>query len=172
MSNAAEKNKDKKKRNTIIMIICVLIIIVLIGVILYLLRSEETGRNRVVTKDNVEEVVDDMLNQEYVEPGHYSVSMSTTWHFANGKAASEDAYVENQEGNTNDVYFDVVRADNEEEVLLESPIIPRGSELDNITLDKELPAGTYDCVMIYHLIDDKENTVSTLRVAFTIVVEK
>lgn len=172
-----EKNQDTdtdKKSKRIIIITATVIIIALLGVIIFLLTKkpeEEEKRNVVVTQDNVDEVVDDMLNQEYVEPGYYSASMSTTWHFATGDAVSEDAYVENVEENTNDVYFDVVLAENEEEVILKSPVLPRGSELNNIALDTPLDAGTYDCVMIYHLVDEDQNTVSTLRVGFTIVVE-
>jgi hypothetical protein len=98
--------------------------------------------------------------------------MSTEWHFATGDAVSKDAYVKNDAGNTNDVFFDVFLEDNESEPILQSPVIPRGSELDNISLDKKLDAGTYDCVMVYHLVDDDQNTISTLRVAFKIIVEK
>lgn len=174
---ATEKNQDidkDKKSKKIIIVTATVIIIALLGVIIFLLTrkpEEKEKRNVVVTQENVDEVVDDMLNQEYVEPGYYSASMSTTWHFTTGDAVSEDAYVENVKENTNDVYFDVVLANNEEEVILKSPVLPRGSELNNIALDTPLDAGTYDCVMIYHLVDEDQNTVSTLRVGFTIVVE-
>lgn len=174
MSDKSERrNTGKDKKNKKEIIIGVIIIAVLLGVIIFLLMrdKEEPKRNTVVTKDNVDKVVDDMLNDEYVQPGYYSTSMSTIWHFATGDAISEDAYVANVEENTNDVYFDVFLADNEEEAILESPILPRGSELDNIALDTPLSAGTYDCVMVYHLVDEEQNTVSTLRVGFTIVVE-
>lgn len=174
MSDKSERrNTGKDKKNKKVIIIGVIIIAVLLGVIIFLLMrdKEEPKRNTVVTKDNVDKVVDDMLNDEYVQPGYYSTSMSTIWHFATGDAISEDAYVANVEENTNDVYFDVFLADNEEEAILESPILPRGSELDNIALDTPLSAGTYDCVMVYHLVDEEQNTVSTLRVGFTIVVE-
>jgi hypothetical protein len=98
--------------------------------------------------------------------------MSTTWHFATGDAISEDAYVRNDAGNTNDVYFDVFLAEDESTPILQSPVIPRGGELENISLDTALDAGTYDCVMVYHLVDENQETVSTLRVGFTIIVEK
>ena len=133
--------------------------------------EDEPKRNVVVTKDNIEEITDDMMNQDYIEPGYYSTSMSTTWHFATGNAISEDAYVANVEENTNDIYFDVFLADDENEAILKSPILPRGSDLDNIALVVQLSAGTYDCVMVYHLVDEEQNTISTLRVGFTIIVE-
>ena len=131
----------------------------------------ENKRNTIVTSDNVEDVVEEMVNREYVEPGYYNASMSTTWHFATGDAVSADAYVENVKENTHDIYFDVVLEADESVVLLESPVIPRGAELTNIALDTKLEAGTYPCVMIYHLVDEDQNTISTLRVGFTIIVE-
>ena len=141
---------DKKDKKIIIIGICILFII-LIGVIIFLVtreKEEDTKRNVVVTKDNVEEVIDGLLEEEYIEPGYYSASMSTEWHFATGDAISEDAYVENLVENTNDVYFDVFLADDEDDPILKSPILPRGSQLEDIALDKALSAGTYECVMV------------------------
>ena len=134
--------------------------------------KDEVKRNVVVNSNNVEQVAEELIKEEYVAPGYYSTQMSTTWHFATGDAVSEDAYVKNDAGNTNDVYFDVFLESNEDEPILQSPVIPRGSELNGISLEKQLDAGTYDCVMVYHLIDDEQNTVSTLRVAFTIIIEQ
>ena len=77
------------------------------------------------------------------------------------------AYVEG-----NDVYFDVVLAEDEEHVIYSSPVIPRGGRLEEIALDEVLEAGTYDCVMIYHLIDEEQNTISTLRVAVKVIIQQ
>lgn len=177
-SEHSEKNGEtgQKKLGKGLLIAGISVIIVLLVVIIILLvrgkEEEAPRRNVVVTPDNVEEVLDDLVFQDYVEPGYYSASMTTIWHFPTGDAASEDAYVANVVGNTNDVYFDVFLADDENEPILESPILPRGSELEEIALDTPLPAGTYDCVMVYHLIDEEQNTVSTLRVGFVIIVEQ
>lgn len=154
----------------------VVVIIALLGVVIFLLvgrgKEEPEKRNVVVTQDNVEEVVEDMINEDYIEPGYYEASMNTTWTFATGSDVSEDAYVANVEGNTNDVYFDVVLAEDEDQVIYKSPVLPRGSELDNIALDTPLDAGTYDCVCIYHLIDDEQKTISTVRVGITVIVNQ
>ena len=96
--------------------------------------------------------------------------MNSTWHFPDGSSPSPDAYVENVLSNSNDVYFDVELADTGE-VILESPIIPRGSYMKNITLDKDLEPGSYDCVLIYLLVDKDQKTMSTLRMAITIIIE-
>lgn len=98
--------------------------------------------------------------------------MTNTWHFETGDGVSRDAYVQNLPENTNDVYFDLFLAGQETESIYQSPVIPRGSELTEIALDKPLEAGTYDCVLIYHLVDEEQKTISTLRVAVVIVVEE
>ena len=186
------ENKQKNKTGLFIIGGLVAIIVLLVVVIVLLVGdrgnvSEETNqgvsiesdrgvveeprRSVVVTQDTAEEIAEDLFQREYIEPGYYSVSMSTTWHFATGDSVSEDAYVENLAENTNDVFFDVFLADNEDEAIYASPVLPRGSELNEIALDTALSAGTYDCVMVYHLIDEEQNTLSTLRIAFTIIVE-
>lgn len=176
-----KENVVKKGRGGIKVVIlggAVLIVILVIIIIALLTRQEnsdaerETKRNVVVNQQNAEEVAEELIHQEYVAPGYYSVQMTTTWHFQTGNVVSEDAYVANDAGNTNDVYFDVFLAEDESTPILESPVIPRGAELDSIALDTPLEAGNYDCIMIYHLVDEEQNSISTLRIGFTIIVEQ
>lgn len=175
MSGKTKEGKNGK----IIIIAGVVIIIVLLGVIIFMLASgkedkeEPKKRNIVVNESNAESVAAQMIEegQEFVEPGYYTVSMDTDWHFSKGDAVSDDAWVDNLAENTNDVYFDVFLLDNEDEAIYQSPVIPRGSYLEKIALDKPLDKGTYDCVIVYHLVDEEQETISTLRVAFTITVD-
>jgi hypothetical protein len=159
---------------TLILIGCI-IIALLIGVIVFLLipkdGQQEESRNVVVTQDNVEEVIEQMEVKEPVQPGYFETSMTNEWHFADGKSASKDAYVANVEGNTNDIFFDVVLAEDESHFVYKSPVLQRGAYIEDIVLDEDLDPGVYNCVMIYHLVDDDQNTVSTLRIAITIYVE-
>jgi hypothetical protein len=171
--DTVSENSGKVK---IIIGICIALIVVLVAVVVLLFvkgngSKKEAKRNVVVTQNNAEQIAEELISEPYVEPGYYTTEMSTTWHFSTGDAVSTDAYVRNNEGNTNDVYFDVFLEGDEEEPVLESPIIPRGAELKDIALDKPLEAGTHPCVMVYHLVDDNQNSVSTLRVGFTIIVE-
>lgn len=184
----AKEKKSNTSGNKSLMIgiigCAVAIIIVLVVVVVILLNKynnnvrkndvpEENKRNVVVNESNVESVVDGLVSEaaSYVEPGYYTVNMNTEWHFSKGDAVSDNARVDNLAENTNDVYFDVFLAEDESEPIYQSPVIPRGSFLEYIALDKVLNEGKYDCVIVYHLIDDNQNTISTLRVAFTIVVE-
>lgn len=176
--NTENTNQEEKKggRKTLSIVILFAIILVMAGIIAYLLMSrepakEEERRNVVLTPDNVEEVIQQMEEEEYVAPGYYTVTMNFDWHFATGNAVSSNAYVENAVGNTNAVYLDLFLAEDEENAIYKSPVIPIGSSLQEIKLDTPLGAGTYDCVAVYHLVDDDQNTVSTLRVTVTVIIE-
>lgn len=166
-----EQQQQQKKRRKGGFLVAI-VIIALIGVIAYLLLSrkpepEKERRGVLVTPENVESVLEEA--DAGVPSGYYTVTMNPIWHFANGE--SSDAVVVNVEENTNDVYFDVVLVEDEEKVIYSSPIIPRGGRLEAIELDETLGAGTYDCIVIYHLVDEDQNTLSTLRVSLQIVVE-
>jgi hypothetical protein len=152
----------------------VVIVALLVAVVVLLARGKEGAtetnkRNVVVTPDNVEEVIQQLSDDERVAPGSYEVTMNTTWNFKNASSASDNAYVENSTSNTNDVYFDITLA-NTEEKIYSSPVLPVGSHLENITLDKALDDGTYDCVITYTLVDDEQNALSSVRVSMKIVV--
>jgi len=185
VENETGRNGGKGGKGLVIgVIVAVVVIIALVAVIVVLVTKKDNGsgepavqeavqekRNVVVTEDNVEEVIQQREEAEFVEPGYYTVTMNNEWHFPDGKSASTDAYVENVPENTNDVYFDIFLAGDEENAVYESPVIQRGASLDSITLKTPLDAGTYDCVMVYHLVDDDQNTISTLRVAVTLIIE-
>lgn len=183
MSENGTNQKGNGKSNKVLLIVLTVVVVLLLAVIgVMIIKGQNKGpteetkekRNVVVNKENVEGVAEEMAEeaQEYVEPGYYTVTMNTEWHFPAGDAVSTDARVDNLLENTHDVYFDVFLADNEEEPIYCSPVIPRGSSLESIALDKPLGAGTHDCVMVYHLVDEEQNTISTLRVAFQIIVEQ
>jgi hypothetical protein len=177
----SEMQKKMTKGGAIGLVACGVVIIALLVVIIVLLAtSKSTGnetaagaetpkRNVVVTPDNVEEVIQALEESDYVAPGSYEVTMNTTWNFKDGLSASDNAYVENSVSNTNDVYFDITLADTDENIY-SSPVIPIGSHLEDITLDKELEDGTYDCVITYTLVDEEQNPLSTVRVSLTIVI--
>lgn len=172
MKKTGRNGDAGKKKGKIAIIICIVIIAVLIGVIAFLLhKKEEPKRNVVVTEENAEEVAAQLAEEEYTEPGYYTVNMATEWHFSKGDAVSSDARVDNVVGNTNSVYFDLFVAGDEEEPIYSSPVIPVGSFLENIALEKPLEKGTHDCVVVYHLVDDDQETISTLRVTVKLIVE-
>ncbi|MBE5831471.1 MAG: hypothetical protein E7306_07005 [Butyrivibrio sp.] len=181
MSSEQKADSPKSVKAVIVAGIAVIIILLIVVIVLLLTRGgkegkeepkEEARRNVLVTEENVEEVADDFFNEEYTPPGYFSATMSNVWHFSTGDAVSEDAYVADDSSNSNDIYFDIFLAEDEDEnnPIYQSPVIPLGGELKNIKLDKELKAGTYDCIMIYHLVDEEQKTLDTIRVGLTIIV--
>lgn len=183
MKKSIKQESAKTEKGKMLILLCIVIIIALVAIIAMLLRREDTSqegsvseseeprRNVVVTESNAEEAAAQMAAEDYAEPGYYIANMTTEWHFPAGDAVSPDARVDNVLGNTNPVYFDVFLAENETEPVYRSPVIPVGSFLEHIALDVELDAGTYECVVVYHLVDEEQNTISTLRVAIQIIVE-
>ena len=166
-----------------VIIVGSLIIVALVGVIIALVLNlnrepavivqepeEPQQRDFVINEDTSDEVFQEIMEAHVDSPEYYQVRMNLEWNFPDGSSPAVDAYVENADTNSTNVYFDLVLADTEE-VIYESPVIPLGGYLDNVTLNKDLDAGHYDCVMIYHLIDERQNTLSTLRVALEINVE-
>ncbi|MCM1157848.1 MAG: hypothetical protein NC300_09520 [Bacteroidales bacterium] len=167
----SQNTENKSKNNVVAIVVCFIVAVIIVAALVLVLTRQSADaekRNVVVTPDNVEEVLSDMQNQQ-VQLGTYEVTMNTTWNFDKGDAASSNAYVENSTSNTNDVYFDIVRSDTQE-TIYESPIIPLGSHLENITLDTPLDKGTYSCVLTYHLLDDNDKPISKLNINLSIVI--
>ena len=185
--NIKGQNQSGEKRggsNRTIIVIGAIIIVLLVAVIVILLLRKPAGdtaspvedtpqREVLVNDDNISEVAEQLENaaEEYVPLGRYTAMMNFEWHFATGDAESSDSYVANSAQNTHDVYFDVFLADDMENAIYESPVIPRGSEIRNIKLKTNLDAGTYDCVLVYHLVDEEQNTVSTASFTLKVIIE-
>lgn len=175
---AGRHKRQQTSSNKIMFRVCLTVILILVLVVIFLLvdrRNEKDSekvqkRDVVVNEENAEEVAEELIEKEDVRSGSYRAIMNSTWNFKDGTSVSENAYVENSETNTNDVYFDVQLADTAE-TIYESPLIPLGGYLDEIKLNKDLESGSYDCVLIYHLVDEEQETLSTLRMAITIIVE-
>lgn len=162
-------------------IIGVIVIIALVCVIVIMMNAKngvgeadntEEKRPVVVTPENAEEVAEQILNREKPEgvPLSYQVTMNSTWEFEDGKSESTNAYVANSEDNETPVYFDVVRNDTKE-TIYQSPVIPLGEELDSIKLNQDLDAGDYECTLTYHLIDDEQNTLTTVNMWLMIQIK-
>ncbi len=181
MNSKSGSGSNSSKKNIIIIISAIVVILALIGVIVYLLLSkkdtpaqagpEDDKREVLVTEENVKDVAEQLEQQEYVPQGYYTVTQNYEWHFPTGDSASTDAHVENLTENTNDVYFDLFLADNEETPIYQSPVIPLGAVLEGFKLDIKLNAGTYDCIMVYHLVDENQNSISTVSMTVKVIVE-
>lgn len=172
----------KSRRNIIIIVIAfVILIAALIACIVLLLAKqkeepapESPARSNVldrgiVDEDNAGDIMDEM--SEKVEKGMFECKMTTAWTFDDGKSESPNAYVANVENNLYTLYFDVYE-ETTNELLYSSPMLPVGTELKNFKLDKELPAGEYDAVVMYTMVDENLEEVSNVGFKVTITVSK
>lgn len=176
----ANSTKQGGAANRALVVIGLFIFVALVGVIVVLVmllnrggeeEPEETQRSTLITQENVEEVIEEAVRQPPVEaPSSYEVSMTMDWIFPDGASPSGNAYVENVTSNETDIYFDVLLRETQE-ILYQSPVIPLGGRLTDITLQQALPAGVYPCIVEYHLIDANQNTLGTVNMGITITVE-
>lgn len=183
-----KENTEKKNKNVIIIIIAALVILIaaLIVCIVILLTKQkeepvqESGSaantsnssildRGIVDNDNVEDIMDEMT--EKVSEGMFECKMTTAWTFDDGKSAAPNAYVANVENNIYTLYFDVYE-ETTNELLYSSPMLPVGTEIKNFKLDKELPAGEYDAVVMYTMVDENLEEVSSVGFKVTISVSK
>jgi hypothetical protein len=135
-------------------------------------KPEEAEKKETITPENVEERVDEIFESESSNvPAYYTATQNSTWNFADGSAATHNAYVENVTDNSTPVYFDLI-VDETGEVIYSSPVLELGAKLDGFKLDTPLEKGEYDCTVVYHLIDDEQNTLTTVNVGVTVIVEK
>lgn len=165
-----ESGASVSKTNIILIAALIVVTLVLIIVVIYFFKNPRvqtvqdtpTQREVLITPENVSQRIAEL--ESHNTDSAYTTSMSIDWSFANGAAASKDAYVENDVSNSRAVYFDLVLSSTEE-TIYSSPIIPVGSKLKDIRLNKELSKGNYQAVVIYHLIDDDNKDISTVSVA-------
>ena len=184
MSN--QKSPARKGGTWIIVaVVAVLAVALTVCIVLLVSRSGDTGEvqpgpdNNVATQTVLdrgfvdESNADDIMSElsKKVEEGMFECMMSTTWTFEDAASASSNSYVANVESNRHAIYFDVY-LDPSEELVYSSPILPVGSEIRGIKLDKELSAGDYDAIVMYTLVNENYEEVSTVGFRITISVKK
>ncbi|MCI8796102.1 MAG: hypothetical protein HFG89_04505 [Dorea sp.] len=166
VSSQEENQKVRRKKRMIIIAFVILLVALIICILLLLRKPEEEGRN-FVDRDNVDTIMEDMT--EKVAEGMFECMMTTEWTFENGDSESPNAYVANVENNRYTIYFDVYEKESNE-LLYSSPLLPVGTEIRNIKLDKKLAAGEYKAVVLYTLVDDDEQEVSSAGFNITISI--
>lgn len=173
---------NMKRRGITIMVTALVFLLLALLVCIVLLVSKsgkeqpETSGNSmandvlargIVEEENADEIVSEMFNK--VDEGMFECKMTTTWTFDNCDSVSSNAYVANVESNLHTLYFDVY-VESMEEPVYSSPLLPIGTELRDIKLEKELGAGEYNGVVMYTLVDQDLEEVSTVGFSITILV--
>lgn len=178
MSNGVDTDKKKKdstksKMPVLVIGICVVIIAILAVAIVYLLNSRQEPAmapdkgNLIVDESNLETIEDQL--KDSVQDGMFQMNMNTTWRFKEGDPTSGNAYVANAAANHYPISFEVYL--NGEEEIYSSTLMPVGTQLKELSLNKELPKGQYDAVCTYHLWDENEEEVGSFGVNIIISVE-
>ena len=168
----------------IIAVVAVLVVALVICIVLLVSRSGDTGETQVndnvdasqtaldrgfVDESNMDDIMSEMSDK--VEDGMFECMMSTAWTFDDAASSSPNSYVANVESNRHALCFDVYE-EQTNELLYSSPILPVGSEIRDIKLDKEIPAGDYNAVVMYTLLNEAYEEVSTVGFRITISIKK
>lgn len=164
----SSKTSSKNKKRNILIGSTFVVLLGVIGVLLYIIFKPEPVRSNVVTRDNVETAAQDV--KEKVREGMFEMTMNTQWIFPDSSSPSTNAYVSNSEHNNRAFYFDLVLSSNDE-VIYSSPTLPVGTKIENITLEKEITAGTHDAVVQYYLLDDAGEQVSSVGASVKLIIE-
>ena len=130
-----------------------------------IVMSPGGGRGTVVAPEYVDRIRDEF--DIPVKDGAYRTRMSVDWQFPSSDEPSTNAYVENAPTNTRTVYFDLILTETNE-LIYSSPFIPVGARIENFTLDARIPAGQHSGTVVYHLVDDDHQEISTVSVAVTL----
>lgn len=175
-SNVTKEKKPSKLTTTHkILIFGFAFLIIVIGVAGYFIYQslqkpeEPTGNSYLIDESNLTDITRQMA--EEVADGMFEVNMNTKWTFPDGKSASTNAEIANSSFNKYPIAFDI-RLAGEEEPIFTSTVIPVGSQINKVILERSLSAGTYDAVCTYHLLDDNGNEKSTLAVNITLTIQK
>ena len=167
MENQKETaNKGRRKMIIIAFVVLCAALVVCVVLLLQKTKPKELDRG-FVDESNKDKVMEDMGNK--VAEGMFECKMTTSWVFEDGKSESPNAYVANVESNLHTIYFDVYDTATDE-LLYSSPMLPVGTELNNIKLEKELQKGEYDAVVQYTLVGEENEEVSTVGFNITISV--
>lgn len=179
-----KETAGKSRRNIIVVVVIAFVVLIAAlaaCIVLLLTKKEEPAQGTegparntvldrgVVEEDNAGDIMDEMT--EKVSKGMFECKMTTSWTFDDGKSGSPNAYVANVENNLYTLYFDVYE-EATNELLYSSPMLPVGTELKNFKLDKELPAGEYDAVVMYTMVDEDLEEVSSVGFKVTITVSR
>lgn len=163
-TNAASKGLTTK--HIILIFGSLIIICAAVIVAIFLLKDKPEG-TPVITEANVKEIQGEI--QEKVAKGMFMTHMNTTWIFPDGKSPSSNAVMGNASGNNYPFWFTVSLPDTSE-IIYESGLLPVGTQLAELKLNKDLGKGSYPAVVTIHMVDENGDEVDS-NMAFNIKLE-
>jgi len=171
-----EKKQGLTSRQKMILIIVgiVLICATAVTVVLLLTRKpaeEEMSSVQVplVNMENVESINKDL--EEKVELGMFETHMNTTWNFPDGSTSASSNAIMGNSPNNNFAFWFTVTLSQTKETIFTSGLLPVGTQISEIVLEKELEAGKYAAVVTVNMADDDGNPIdANMGINITIIV--
>ena len=142
-----------------------LIIIAILGIVIYKLLHQKEERDRLPAENLV------VAGQETpaVSP-LFTTDMNMVWSFPSGKRVSKDAVIGNSSKNEYDIYFEVYLVDDQDTLLYSSQILPVGTRLDKLELDKALPDGQHEAICTFHMLDKEDPNKEVSDISFNVTL--
>ena len=168
--NTATPKKGLTTKHVVLILGTVVIICAAVLIAIFLLKDkpEETGIG-IITESNVEQIQGE--TREKVAKGMFMTHMNTTWTFPDGKSPSKDAVMGNASGNNYPFWFSLTLEDSDE-TLFESGLLPLGTQIGEIKLNKNLDKGTYPALVTVHMVDEQGNEVEgNMSFKVTLIIE-
>lgn len=150
------------------------VVIVTVGVVAAIILTRQpaaapiaANNLPVVNSDNLDNVLNSI--HDAVEAGMFETHMNTAWTFKDGKSPSNDAVMGNSQNNNFPFWFEVTVNG---EVVYKSDLLPVGTQVKEIILNKDLDAGTYPATVQIHMVDDNNQPIDgnmSLNITITVL---
>jgi hypothetical protein len=159
-ASASQEKKGLQAKHIVLILGILVIITAAVVAVIVLTQSKNSlpiatdSYQPVVNEDNLDDVMNSI--HEKVEMGMFETHMNVAWTFPDGKSPSDDAVMGNSQNNNYPFWFDVTVNN---EVAYRSDLLPVGSQVKEIILQKDLDAGTYPAVVTVHMLDDNGEAI-------------
>lgn len=166
-----QQPEKKKNKKALIIIIILLVLILCIGLWWLLFANgnwfDSNAKSGQAPYKTNEEIQAELNRQ--VEEGMFNISIASVVEFADGTSPGT-AYIENIPGNRYDMMVEITLDDSGETVFQSGALAP-DSYLDDITLTKDLDAGTYPATATFTAYDpDSHDAVGKAAAKVSLVI--
>lgn len=149
-----------KKAKIVVICICIVAVLAIgaaVGMFLMMMNKEnntDTGDVYVMDEGNYQEILDNM--NEQVQEGYFETYMTVDWIFPDGSSEASDAMLGNSPNNTKPIRCELLLKDTGEK-LFETKVLPVGTIVSPIKLNRDLDAGTYEATCMIYLMNEIED---------------
>lgn len=168
------KPKGSGGKKVIIAVVIVLLVAIIGGMsfVIYTLLGPKPQTQAQLDRDNKAGlVVGNEGPQTDERDAEFTTEMNMDWVFPDGSSPSNNAIVANNKKNQRDIYFDLSLSDDPNaEIIYTSPVLPVGTKLQELKLDKPLEKGEYEAKCKFHLLDEEGNETTSVTFGVNLVI--